>query len=50
MSAWLPPAEYVKTIPRATGYACLYFTDAAGRPVQLRSTHSAEAWQWPGVH
>lgn len=47
-STWLPPAEYIKTIAQATSYACLYFTDTAGRPVQLRATYSAEAWQWPG--
>ncbi|MGW7314595.1 NUDIX domain-containing protein [Streptomyces sp. NPDC054865] len=45
---WLPPAEYVQTIARATSYACLYFTDAAGRPVQLRAVHAYEEWQWPG--
>ncbi|MDD9380621.1 NUDIX domain-containing protein [Streptomyces sp. ZAF1911] len=48
MSVWLPPAEYLETIPRATGYACLYFTDTGGRPVQLRATYSTEIWQWPG--
>ncbi|MFE2549724.1 NUDIX domain-containing protein [Streptomyces sp. NPDC059355] len=40
--------EYVKTIARATSYACLYFTDTAGRPVQLRASYATEAWQWPG--
>ncbi|MGW1773988.1 hypothetical protein [Streptomyces sp. NPDC002104] len=48
MPAWLPPVEYVETIARATSYACLYFTDTAGRPVQLRATYSTEIWQWPG--
>ncbi len=48
-AAWLPPAEYIATIARATSYACLYFTDSAGRPVQLRATYSrSEPWQWPG--
>ncbi|MGW0900525.1 NUDIX domain-containing protein [Streptomyces goshikiensis] len=47
-STWLPPAEYVKTIAQATSYACLYFTDTSGRPVQLRATRGGEAWQWPG--
>ncbi|MEE1742451.1 NUDIX hydrolase [Streptomyces sp. BE147] len=46
--AWLPPHEYVKTIAQSTGYACLYFTDTAGRPVQLRSVYDREVWQWPG--
>ncbi|MEU9857262.1 NUDIX hydrolase [Streptomyces sp. NPDC047974] len=45
---WLPPEQYIETIARATSYACLYFTDTAGRPVQLRSTLKAEIWQWPG--
>ncbi|WP_309051344.1 NUDIX domain-containing protein [Streptomyces sp.] len=47
---WLPPAEYVETLPRATAYACLYFTDTAGRPFQLRAGYGAESgrWQWPG--
>ncbi|MFJ8313813.1 MULTISPECIES: NUDIX domain-containing protein [unclassified Streptomyces] len=45
---WLPPEEYVKTIAQATSYACLYFTDTQGRPVQLRAVRSRETWQWPG--
>ncbi|MEU5915339.1 NUDIX domain-containing protein [Streptomyces sp. NPDC047141] len=45
---WLPAAEYVDTLPRATAYACLYFTDTAGRPLQLRATYKTEPWQWPG--
>ncbi|QES57208.1 NUDIX domain-containing protein [Streptomyces venezuelae] len=49
MSAnWVPADEYVKTIAQSTSYAGFYFTDTAGRPVQLRSAHSAETWQWPG--
>ncbi|WP_308344447.1 NUDIX domain-containing protein [Streptomyces sp. ISL-94] len=47
-SAWLPPGQYIETIARATSYACLYFTDTRGRPVQLRATNSTEVWQWPG--
>lgn len=45
---WLPPAEYIATLPRATAYACLYFTDTRGRPFQLRATQASELWQWPG--
>ncbi|MFE2289494.1 NUDIX domain-containing protein [Streptomyces sp. NPDC059443] len=45
---WLPPRDYIATLPPATSYACLYFTDAAGRPFQLRATYSTEVWQWPG--
>ncbi|MER7758135.1 NUDIX domain-containing protein [Streptomyces sp. NPDC097619] len=47
-SNWLPPEQYVETIARATSYACLYFTDPEGRPVQLRAVYGAERWQWPG--
>ncbi|MEU7699091.1 NUDIX domain-containing protein [Streptomyces sp. NPDC015492] len=47
-STWLPPAEYVATLPRATAYACLYFTDTRGRPFQLRAAYDTELWQWPG--
>ncbi|MFG2334899.1 NUDIX domain-containing protein [Streptomyces sp. NPDC048604] len=45
---WLPPVEYVATLPKATAYACLYFTDTMNRPFQLRSVYGSEAWQWPG--
>ncbi|GAA0286907.1 hypothetical protein GCM10010302_26540 [Streptomyces polychromogenes] len=49
MSAnWVPAEEYVKTIANATSYAGFYFTDTDDRPIQLRSAHSAETWQWPG--
>ncbi|MER6978297.1 NUDIX domain-containing protein [Streptomyces carpinensis] len=47
-NAWLPPEQYIETIARATSYACLYFTDTAGRPFQLRSRNGVEVWQWPG--
>ncbi|MER7948662.1 NUDIX domain-containing protein [Streptomyces sp. NPDC096079] len=47
-NTWLPPAEYVDTLPRATAYACLYFTDTTGRPFQLRASYTPELWQWPG--
>ncbi|GAA2624450.1 NUDIX hydrolase [Streptomyces spororaveus] len=47
---WLPPEEYVKTIANATSGASFYFTDTVGRPVQLRSVHKVENWQWPGGH
>ncbi|MER5737019.1 NUDIX hydrolase [Streptomyces sp. NPDC002262] len=45
---WLPPVDYVATLPRATAYSCLYFTDTAGRPLQLRATRGEDVWQWPG--
>ncbi|MGW5583267.1 NUDIX domain-containing protein [Streptomyces sp. NPDC003857] len=47
-NAWLPPEQYIETIARATSYACLYFTDVAGRPFQLRSHNEWEVWQWAG--
>ncbi len=45
---WLPRAQYIATLPKATAYACLYVTDASGRPFQLRSTRRTELWQNPG--
>ncbi|MFK0258257.1 NUDIX domain-containing protein [Streptomyces sp. NPDC090445] len=45
---WIPPEEYVKTIANATSYAGFYFTDTAGRPIQLRAVRNEDAWQWPG--
>ncbi|MEU4062406.1 NUDIX hydrolase [Streptomyces wedmorensis] len=47
-NTWLPPVEYIATLPRATAYACLYFTDTAGRPFQLRASDRTARWQWPG--
>ncbi|MEY9937119.1 NUDIX domain-containing protein [Streptacidiphilus sp. MAP5-3] len=49
-NGWMPPEEYVRTLPKQTGYACLYFTDEHGNPLQLRSVHAehAEMWQWFG--
>ena len=45
---WLPRTQYIATLPKSTTYACLYFTDSAGRPFQLRSTRQTELWQNPG--
>ncbi|MGW4164666.1 NUDIX domain-containing protein [Streptomyces sp. NPDC004788] len=47
-NTWLPPAEFIATLPRATAYACLYFTDTHGRPLQLRAAFEPGVWQWPG--
>ncbi|MFE6554086.1 hypothetical protein ACFVHS_37680 [Streptomyces sp. NPDC057746] len=41
-NAWLPPEQYIETIARATSYACIYFTDIAGRPFQLRSHNKGD--------
>ncbi|MEU8308191.1 NUDIX hydrolase [Actinomadura sp. NPDC048955] len=46
--SWLPPEEYVRTLPNATMYAALYFTDVDGDPLALRSALSVETWQFPG--
>ncbi|MEV5750706.1 NUDIX hydrolase [Actinoallomurus sp. NPDC052308] len=46
--SWLPPEQYIQTLPSATMYAALYFTDVAGDPFALRSAQGAEAWQFPG--
>ncbi|WP_424215227.1 NUDIX domain-containing protein [Streptomyces sp. BI20] len=48
VAGWLPPREYVATLPATTFYACLYFTDERGRPLQLRSVSEVEPWQFPG--
>lgn len=45
---WLPPEQYIETIAKATSGASFYFTDTAGRPVQLRSSLKPDIWQFPG--
>lgn len=48
-SSWLPPEEYAETLPKATGFACVYFTDEHDRPLQLHSVYSpAHPWQFVG--
>ncbi|MFI9310740.1 NUDIX domain-containing protein [Streptomyces triculaminicus] len=47
-SVWLPPEEYLATLPKATMYGCLFFTDSEGRPLQLRSSVDPGLWQFPG--
>ncbi|NXY94057.1 NUDIX hydrolase [Streptomyces sp. BR123] len=48
-STWLPPEEFAATLPKATAFACLFFTDEQERPVQLRAVYSrSHPWQWPG--
>lgn len=46
--SWLPVEEYVQTLPNATMYAALFFTDCNGNPFALRSSQKVEAWQMPG--
>ncbi len=46
---WMPPEQYAETVPKATCFACLYFTDEDDRPLQLRSVYSpAHPWQLVG--
>ncbi|MER7541273.1 NUDIX hydrolase [Streptomyces sp. NPDC097704] len=48
-STWLPPEEYAATLPKATVFGSVFFTDAYDRPVHLHAVYSAEhPWQWPG--
>ncbi|MFF8833152.1 NUDIX domain-containing protein [Streptomyces sp. NPDC015131] len=48
-TVWLPPEEYAATIPKATTFACVYFTDEDDRPLQLHSVYSpAHPWQLAG--
>ncbi|MGD9484981.1 NUDIX hydrolase [Streptomyces sp. TRM70308] len=44
----LPRADYLATLPKATVYACCYFTDVHGRALGLRSVFTKRAWQLPG--
>ncbi|MFD7014000.1 NUDIX domain-containing protein [Streptomyces sp. NPDC059928] len=46
---WLPPEQYAETLMKATAFACVFFTDEADRPVQLRAVYSqTHPWQFPG--
>ncbi|MGP8298127.1 NUDIX domain-containing protein [Streptomyces inhibens] len=45
---WLPPAQYVATLPKATVYGCFFITDTDDRPIQLRAARNPKMWQWPG--
>ncbi|MBC9718419.1 NUDIX hydrolase [Streptomyces sp. TRM66268-LWL] len=45
---WLPPEQYIATLPKATVYAALYVTDEAGRPVLLRVARNPKMFQFPG--
>ncbi|MER6998157.1 NUDIX domain-containing protein [Streptomyces sp. NPDC000410] len=46
---WLPPEEFAATLPKATVFGAVFFTDEDDRPVQLRATYSSvHPWQWPG--
>ncbi|MFD4790012.1 GNAT family N-acetyltransferase [Streptomyces sp. NPDC058459] len=46
---WLPPEQYAETVMKATGFACVLFTDLHDRPVQLHGVYSAtHPWQLAG--
>ncbi|TGN85038.1 GNAT family N-acetyltransferase [Streptomyces griseoluteus] len=46
---WLPPEQYAETVMKATGFACVLFTDVHDRPVQLHGVYSAtHPWQLVG--
>ncbi|MEU6862039.1 NUDIX hydrolase [Streptomyces sp. NPDC046876] len=48
-SGWLPPEQFAETLPKASAFACLFFTDEHERPVQLHAVYSrSHPWQWPG--
>ncbi|MFF9143338.1 NUDIX domain-containing protein [Streptomyces sp. NPDC014861] len=47
--ALLPVDEFVATLPKATLFGAVYFTDGEDRPVQLHAVYSDEhPWQLPG--
>ncbi|MET7900507.1 NUDIX hydrolase [Streptomyces sp. NPDC005355] len=37
---WMPPEQYAETVPKATCFACIYFTDEDDRPLQVHSVYS----------
>ncbi|WP_329020582.1 bifunctional GNAT family N-acetyltransferase/NUDIX hydrolase [Streptomyces sp. NBC_01601] len=46
---WLPPAQYAESLPKATVFGCMYFTDEQGRPLQLHAVYSStHPWQFVG--
>ncbi|WP_346267443.1 GNAT family N-acetyltransferase [Streptomyces sp. SID4982] len=46
---WLPQEQYAETVMKATGFACLLFTDTHDRPVQLHAVYSrTHPWQLAG--
>ncbi|MFE0776541.1 NUDIX domain-containing protein [Streptomyces sp. NPDC058861] len=46
---WLPPEEYAATLPKATLFGAVFFTDMDDRPVQLHAVYSSQhPWQLPG--
>ncbi|QNP67110.1 NUDIX domain-containing protein [Streptomyces genisteinicus] len=48
LDGWLPPEEYAATLPKASIFGSLFFTDEDDRPVHLRAVYGTHTWQWPG--
>ena len=46
--AWLDPIDYIQTIPRATMFGALYWTDQRDRILCLRSARNPSIWQLAG--
>ncbi|MFB8085926.1 NUDIX domain-containing protein [Streptomyces sp. NPDC055992] len=51
--SWLPPEQYIETLPRSTAYACLFLRDPHGLPLLLRSRiyqagSGRQIWQFAG--
>ncbi|MGI5359721.1 NUDIX domain-containing protein [Streptomyces sp. CA-252508] len=48
-SAWLPPEQFAETLPKATVFGSVFFTDERDHPLHLRAVYSStHPWQWPG--
>lgn len=43
---WIPPEQYVKKLPMHVSFGCMFFTDAAGRVLQLRSSRPEHGQVW----
>lgn len=48
-AGWLPVEEYAATLPKATVFGAVFFTDEDDRPLHLRAVYeTGHPWQWPG--
>ncbi|MEW2556780.1 NUDIX domain-containing protein [Streptomyces zhihengii] len=46
---WLPTEEYAATLPKASVFGAVFFTDEDDRPLHLRAVYeTGHPWQWPG--
>lgn len=48
MTAFVPPEEFVPTLPHGVSYAGVFFTDHDDRPLLLTSVHHPGEYQYPG--